>query len=327
MSTSANVPDSDYPAKPSPDEKDRLEKQYKFCQKIFNQATAVPKDVDPSKVRYVMELAAGSLSWILDFASIPEVKARLDSKVDPIELYASDITDGNFPPSDIVREHRINTFLHDITKPFPDELLGKFDLVHFAFTVGVLSTRGWEKTMKNISDLLRPGGYLHWRDAEGIWYPDPGMVPKDPQSHDFERATMGNSSSSKFNRLFYKMAKERDFVLNPSAFVPTIIEPVHLRLLRLDRAIYPWGKHCELCKSVTGEDLSDAAESTVQGGCYTFDHLTKGLLQACELEETLGIPIKTEEERLQLVEETACDIKENGTCLAIFDSLIQKVVA
>ncbi|KAF8646945.1 hypothetical protein AX16_007037 [Volvariella volvacea WC 439] len=319
MSNPTNAsPDSQYIIKASEEEKDR------FCQRIFGRATAVPNNIDLSRVNYVMDIAAGTLSWILVFASHPEIKGRLNSKDSPVALYASDITDEYFPSEDVIKAHCIHAFSHDMTKPFPDDLLGKFDLVHVGFVAGSLSTQGWKKALQNISDLLKPGGNFYLRDSETVFYPHPEQVPMDSGTQNLQRVMMGNSYSHKLNTLFHNHAAPMGLIRNLTSSLTSLLEPVNLHTVRTTPALYPWGKHCELYRGLNGEDLSDEVEFTVKSARFAGDILTTQQLRAGELEAPPGVPIRTEEERLQLMEELVRGVEKKGLSQMVFDCLIRK---
>ncbi|KAF2205094.1 hypothetical protein GQ43DRAFT_408126 [Delitschia confertaspora ATCC 74209] len=52
----------------------------------------------------------------------------------------------------------------DFMKPFPEELHGTFDLVNIRLIVVTMTGgRGvWERTLKNVLTLLKPGGFIQW---------------------------------------------------------------------------------------------------------------------------------------------------------------------
>ena len=120
---------------------------------------AVTDVVDISRLEHVLDIAAGTCIWTLDFASIPEVKARLrvqdDAKdVSPIHLYACDIETKFFPEKQVTDEAGITTFQQDITKSFAEDMLGRFDLVHASFLCVCLTKDGWRKALENCYKLL-----------------------------------------------------------------------------------------------------------------------------------------------------------------------------
>jgi hypothetical protein len=115
----------------------------------------LPRGVEIGKASKVLDVGAGTLVWTLDVASLPEVKNRLVSMVtNGIHLYACDITDEKFPPPHELEFLGISTFVHDVTKPFPEEFKDNFDLVHMRLLSSALSEEGWKKSLKHIYDVL-----------------------------------------------------------------------------------------------------------------------------------------------------------------------------
>jgi ubiquinone/menaquinone biosynthesis C-methylase UbiE len=109
----------------------------------------IPPGIDIAHVSRVIDVATGTGVWALDFASLPEVHKC------NIQVFACDISDakflqGNTKPA----AKQITFFQQDVTKPFPDELLGTFDLVNLSFLVYALTSRGWEVALQNLRGLL-----------------------------------------------------------------------------------------------------------------------------------------------------------------------------
>ena len=131
-------------------ETERLNGQYNLIRVCLGHNSAVPPEVDLSSVKTVLDIAAGTCVWLLDFLDHPEVRDR----VKDLELYASDINISKFPRADVINAYGINVFQHDVTKPFPEELLGKFDLVHASALTPVLTPHYWRLVTKYFRALL-----------------------------------------------------------------------------------------------------------------------------------------------------------------------------
>ena len=50
----------------------------------------------------------------------------------------------------------------DMKKPVPDELQGKYDLVHARMLVVALQPNEWAGVVQNLTKLLKPGGWIQW---------------------------------------------------------------------------------------------------------------------------------------------------------------------
>ena len=111
-----------------------------------------------SKMSNILDVGAGTCVWTLDLARMPQIKPRLRGGVQnsgsKINLYACDIDDSFFPDADITEAFGITTFQQDLTKPFPSDLYGKFDLIHVSFLAICLTVSGWESALDNCRRLL-----------------------------------------------------------------------------------------------------------------------------------------------------------------------------
>jgi SAM-dependent methyltransferase len=87
--------------------------------------------------------------WALDFVSLPGVCDR-----DDIQVFACDISTAKFPKIDGPGVRKIKFFQQDVTKPFPDEFIGTFDLINFSFVAYAFTTQGWQVALQNLYSLL-----------------------------------------------------------------------------------------------------------------------------------------------------------------------------
>ena len=113
---------------------------------------ALPKSIDAIGLCKVLDVATGSMAWILDLAAMPDIQNRLSSS--QTELYACDITTAQFPPQEVIENAKIKVFLHNVTDAFPVELHGSFDLVNMRCMTIALDKDGWEKAIINLRQLL-----------------------------------------------------------------------------------------------------------------------------------------------------------------------------
>jgi ubiquinone/menaquinone biosynthesis C-methylase UbiE len=122
--------------------------QYAFLKTAFGYPQLVPPEINISHVSKVIDIATGTGAWALDFASLPDVCNR------NVQIFACDISTAKFPPEEERKAKGINFFQQDVTKTFPDELLGTFDLVNLMYLSYSLTENGWKKALKNIHSLL-----------------------------------------------------------------------------------------------------------------------------------------------------------------------------
>ncbi len=69
-------------------------------------------------------------------------------------FYACDINTAFFPDAEITEAFGITTFQQDVTKPFPQDLYGKFDLIHVSLLAVCLTVSSWESALDNYRRLL-----------------------------------------------------------------------------------------------------------------------------------------------------------------------------
>lgn len=135
--------------------KRRLSNQYQLIKQVLGHGNAIPGWFDMKPVSNVLDIAAGTLVWTFDLLSMSEVRDRSNqSSPNPITLYACDITDSKFPTKEKLESHGIQTFLQDITRPFPIEFKEKFDLIHMSYVRFSLTEEGWRRTLENIYEIL-----------------------------------------------------------------------------------------------------------------------------------------------------------------------------
>jgi len=125
-----------------------LNTQYLFFKTLFDYPNIVPPVVNVAHVRKVIDVATGTGAWALDFVSQPDVCDR------DVQVFACDISTAKFPQSDKPDVDRIIFFQQDVTEPFPDEMLGTFDLVNMTYLGFALTVQGWKSALQNLRDLL-----------------------------------------------------------------------------------------------------------------------------------------------------------------------------
>ena len=125
-----------------------LKGQYYYLKSVFGYPQLVPPGIDITRVSRVIDVATGTGVWALDFASLPDVRDR------NIQVFACDISTAKFPRADEQEANKTTFFQQDITKPFPNDLLGTFDLVNLSFLAYALTEQGWTRALQNVHSLL-----------------------------------------------------------------------------------------------------------------------------------------------------------------------------
>ncbi|KAH9017028.1 hypothetical protein EDB84DRAFT_1567010 [Lactarius hengduanensis] len=126
----------------------RLNIQYLYFKRMFDYPKIAPPVVNVAHVRRVIDVGTGTGAWALDFMSQPEVRSR------GVQVFACDISAAKFPQADGSGVGKITFFQQDVTKPFPDDMLGTFDLVHMTCMCWALTVQGWKSALQNLRDLL-----------------------------------------------------------------------------------------------------------------------------------------------------------------------------
>ncbi|KAE8139829.1 hypothetical protein BDV38DRAFT_291111 [Aspergillus pseudotamarii] len=106
----------------------------------------------------VADVGTGTGIWLRRLSkwinSVPEAP--------PCHLHGFDISSDQFP----AEQGTIDFTIHDVTQPFPNEHLGRYDIVHIRLFVLALREPDLLKALENMIGLLRPNGYLQWEDAD-----------------------------------------------------------------------------------------------------------------------------------------------------------------
>ncbi|KAK6213632.1 methyltransferase domain-containing protein [Colletotrichum tabaci] len=108
----------------------------------------------------VAEIATGTGIWLRDMA------ARLPASA---ELRGVDMDATKFPRAAELPPN-CAMMQHNALRPFPEPMLGTFDMVHVRLIALGMKKGDWEALARNLFTLLRPGGYLHWEEvADSSW--------------------------------------------------------------------------------------------------------------------------------------------------------------
>jgi len=103
----------------------------------------------------ILDLATGSAIWLVEIAKTLPPEA---------ELVGVDLDTSKFPPASSLPSN-ISLQTANIHEPFPEELLGKFDVVHLRLIIFALKDGLGIDLVKNLMTLLKPGGYLVWTET------------------------------------------------------------------------------------------------------------------------------------------------------------------
>ncbi|KAH8991728.1 S-adenosyl-L-methionine-dependent methyltransferase [Lactarius akahatsu] len=304
MSSESKIPiEPKYVLDDNNSEVSRLNTQYLFFKTSFDYI--VPPVVNVAHLSRVIDVAAGTGAWALDFVSRPDVRDR------DVQVFACDISTAKFPQADKPDVNKITFFQHDVTKPFPDEMLGTFDLVNMNYLGFGLTVQGWPLALQNLRDLLKPGGHLILRDGDPFLFTHENPPPLEGQEHDIVTYTQGKSALATINRLYSGWALQQGFVLGLSYHMQKMLQDASLPVLSSLRVLVPHGNYCMSHKGLHGSPLSEYTAFSLQSFSQVINVLSLALMEAGCLELGDGTLIADEEERLALVKELQ-DFAEGG---------------
>ncbi|KAL4912875.1 hypothetical protein BDW62DRAFT_10309 [Aspergillus aurantiobrunneus] len=144
------------------DENERLDIQHRMNIHMMHQKMLHPSI--PRNLERVADIATGNGTWLYDLKT-----ARKESEsISPSTKYHGfDISPALFPKPDSPQSVAdIDFSLHDFYKPFPEEHIGKYDLVHARHLSLAVKGPDLKAAVNNISALMKPGGYLQWEEYD-----------------------------------------------------------------------------------------------------------------------------------------------------------------
>ncbi|KAI9428926.1 S-adenosyl-L-methionine-dependent methyltransferase [Lactarius indigo] len=214
----------------------RLNTQYFYFKTMFDRPQIVPPVVDVAHLRKVIDVATGTGTWAFDFVSQPEFRDR------DVQVFACDISAAKFPQADKPDVDRISFFQQDVTKPFPDEMIGTFDLVHMTCMCWALTAQGWESALQNLRDLLRPGGHLFLRDGDPLVFTHENPPPLEGREHDIAACTQGKSTLATINRIYSGWALRQGLVVGLTYHLRKMLQDASFQVLSSTRVLAPHGE-------------------------------------------------------------------------------------
>ncbi|KAI0419672.1 hypothetical protein F5X98DRAFT_372682 [Xylaria grammica] len=138
-------------------EQDRLNRQHRLFDDMMQNdllpphiASALATSPTPPKV---LEIATGTAVWLTEVAKT----LRPDAEFVGLDYDTSKFPT-SLPPNITLRQA-------DMFKPFPSDLLGKFDVVNVRLIIFALKEGQGTDLVKNLMTLLKPGGYVVWAET------------------------------------------------------------------------------------------------------------------------------------------------------------------
>ncbi|KAJ7664338.1 hypothetical protein DFH06DRAFT_1187518 [Mycena polygramma] len=301
--------ESHYPLPPQSAEKARLGKQYALRKSVYGWSTAVPDVdvVDTTRLHNVLDIAAGTCMWTLDFAKMPQVRSSRDK----IQIYACDINPGFLPGPAVLEEFEIKTFIQDVTKPFPAEYGGMFDLVHASLLAVALNADGWNAAVANFNALLKPGGILFLEELDPILMTEQQSQERR-RDDDPNQYMKGSTWMHKANYLYTGFAMKSNFIVDLTFSLRSLLEKSGLTIEHEEFGFAPHGHLCRTYKGGKGASLTEYEDSSAESMMYILAHTAKSMLENGILEIPAGnlvtaqdLPAILEEVRLGFTNEGA----------------------
>ncbi|TFK48802.1 hypothetical protein OE88DRAFT_1810211 [Heliocybe sulcata] len=131
----------------NPTEAERLHAQHEHYTRSFGGLLVHPS-IDLQEYRSILDCCTGTGAWLRDARVASHAGATFDACDQSLEQYEQ-----NNPVADQV-------YVQDITKPFPADLHGKYDLVHQRLLTAGIRRDQWPTAIANVAQTLKPGGKL-----------------------------------------------------------------------------------------------------------------------------------------------------------------------
>lgn len=128
-------------------ESERLERQYDLLKHVFSGQLLHPSIPPLGEHFAAADIGTGTGAWLNDLARTFPRPA-----LSRVRLVGFDISSSKYPS---VNEERVDLVVHDITKRFPAEYHGVFDVVHLRLLVYAIREVDVVRVVENVTELLR----------------------------------------------------------------------------------------------------------------------------------------------------------------------------
>ncbi|THU94068.1 hypothetical protein K435DRAFT_860889 [Dendrothele bispora CBS 962.96] len=301
-----------YPIPAGSIEKERLDKQYVMKKSYYGWSSAVPPSIDLTQVNKILDVAAGTCVWVLDLVNSPGIEHRLSS----LDLYACDINSKFFPDSAVTEAFGIQTFEQDVTKPFPTEMHGTYDLVHVSMLFLCLTKDGWKAALENCYTLLKPGGIFIIDECDPILYTcsNPPPAP-DSSGHCLEDCLNGETWFQKANCMYTGFSLHQGFVADLTFHLCNMLEEVGFHITDTKSAAGPLGKTCSTYKGLGGVSLAEYEVFSTECIHFTITNLAAASFKRGALQIPSGNYITMEEDMQKVLIEIKEGLEQEGALI------------
>ncbi|KAI1148034.1 hypothetical protein F4825DRAFT_435267 [Nemania diffusa] len=138
-----------------PSEVRRLNEQFDVMTEIMGYIVHPSVKLSPNP--HIVDMGTGTAKFLLSIQpTYPEAT-----------LEGYDISSDLYPPPAALPQNLTLGEL-DLKQPFPENMHGKYDLVHVRMLILAMLPEDWEPVVRNLTTLLKPGGYLQWEECEHV---------------------------------------------------------------------------------------------------------------------------------------------------------------
>ncbi|KAF5867778.1 putative umta methyltransferase family protein [Botrytis fragariae] len=107
----------------------------------------------------IADIACGTGIWLIDLAK------ELAKSETNAQLVGFDISTNQYPHSALLPPN-VKLDIMDIFKPVPERLRGQYDVVHISLLCVVIPGGDPRYVLDNVLTLLKPGGYIQWKEVD-----------------------------------------------------------------------------------------------------------------------------------------------------------------
>ncbi|KAI0817140.1 hypothetical protein GGR55DRAFT_619205 [Xylaria sp. FL0064] len=136
-----------------PSEVERLDQQFDLMTE--NMGYIIHPSITLPSAPRVADMATGTARFLIS----------LHPKCPEALMEGFDISSALYPPQNTLPS-TISLSVLDVKQPFPEHMHEQYDLVHVRLLVTAMRPDDWEPTVRNLSRILRPGGYIQWEECD-----------------------------------------------------------------------------------------------------------------------------------------------------------------
>ncbi|TGO21545.1 hypothetical protein BPAE_0214g00160 [Botrytis paeoniae] len=107
----------------------------------------------------IADIACGTGIWLIDLAK-EFTKSKTNAQLDGFDISTNQYPNPALLPSNVKLD------IMDIFKPVPERLRGQYDVVHISLLCVVIPGGDPRYVLDNVLTLLRPGGYIQWKEVD-----------------------------------------------------------------------------------------------------------------------------------------------------------------